>query len=521
MHVDSHDPRLSEAEAEAGHQFWLADWRSGDDQERRQRAWRALAERFDPGRAAWVARATRPENADDRPAEAVADTDPPRVLPTFGPIELTERPSTPVARLLPAAWTATAYASGKMVATATGRPITGDPAVGPGLDVPLVHPTVDDDEDHEVAAVDVGMNWLVDFDAAEDIGMALRLPVSGPVDLLLVSGVRAAGPDDGAAALAALLDAQRYTCGLGFVEPGTPTNNTDGAPAGWSSADTGSFGAPGATGDTRALLRSTARALGLGDDAPCRPAGRGPRRQRSLATAVARALWPATWGYWLTQFVGIGTAGLRDDRAWARDHAAHFVRPGGPLPTLRVGRQPYGLLPVTALTRFQGDARETRLAAIVAGADRRRVAAGAGQGGTRRTRRPGDGSRRRPAARRALECRGPAPCPRLDVRRQRARLPRAPRADGGVAHARRPDAGAHRRRRAADGDRRCAGAPRANGLAGRAAARGRRSRHHPRATCWPPMSTPSPLRATNDRRPCWPRSSARAGCASTPPPRPD
>ena len=146
VHIDSHDPRLSEAEAEAGRQFWLADWRSGDDQERRQRAWRALAERFDPGRARWVARATRPENADDRPAEAVADTDPPRVLPTFGPIELTERPSTPVARLLPAAWTATAYASGNVVAAATGRPITGDPAVGPGLDVPLVHPTVDDDE---------------------------------------------------------------------------------------------------------------------------------------------------------------------------------------------------------------------------------------------------------------------------------------------------------------------------------------------------------------------------------------
>ena len=59
VHIDSHDPRLSEAEAEAGRQFWLADWRSGDDQERRQRAWRALAERFDPGRA----RLGRPRDA--------------------------------------------------------------------------------------------------------------------------------------------------------------------------------------------------------------------------------------------------------------------------------------------------------------------------------------------------------------------------------------------------------------------------------------------------------------------------
>ena len=87
-----------------------------------------------------------------------------------------------------------------------------------------------------------------------------------------------------------------------------------------------------------------------------------------LAAAVARALWPATWGYWLTQFVGIGTAGLSvEDCDWVRDHAERFVRPGGPLPVIRVGRQPYGVLPVTALTRFRGDPRETRLGAIVSG----------------------------------------------------------------------------------------------------------------------------------------------------------
>jgi hypothetical protein len=120
VHVDAHDPRLSEVEAEAGRQFWLADWRSGDDDERRRRAWRVLAERFDPGRAAWIARATRPQNTDARPGEPVADSDPPRVLPAFGPVELTPRPSTPVARLLPAAWTATAYSGGRVEAVATG-----------------------------------------------------------------------------------------------------------------------------------------------------------------------------------------------------------------------------------------------------------------------------------------------------------------------------------------------------------------------------------------------------------------
>ena len=91
VHVDAHDPRLTATEAEAGQQFWLADWRCGGDQERRRRAWQSLAERFDPARAGWIARATRPVNATARPADAVADTEAPRVLPTFGPVTLTEQ----------------------------------------------------------------------------------------------------------------------------------------------------------------------------------------------------------------------------------------------------------------------------------------------------------------------------------------------------------------------------------------------------------------------------------------------
>jgi hypothetical protein len=92
------------------------------------------------------------------------------------------------------------------------------------MDAPLVHPASASDENSEVAAIDQRMNWLVDFAAAEAIGMALRLPVSGPVDLLLVSGVRGEAPDAGAQGFAALLDSQRFTAGLGFVEPATLTS---------------------------------------------------------------------------------------------------------------------------------------------------------------------------------------------------------------------------------------------------------------------------------------------------------
>jgi hypothetical protein len=62
------------------------------------------------------------------------------------------------------------------------------------------------------------------------------------------------------------------------------------------------------------------------------------------------ALWAATWGYFMEQRLtgAVSADGLRQFRRHFIDH----IRPGGPLPTLRVGNQPYGLLPVTSLDRF-------------------------------------------------------------------------------------------------------------------------------------------------------------------------
>jgi hypothetical protein len=66
---------------------------------------------------------------------------------------------------------------------------------------------------------------------------------------------------------------------------------------------------------------------------------------------MGAALWPATWGDYLTPFGGDAP----DDADWAREHANGFVRPGGALPVLRCGRQPYGLIAATSLGRFASD----------------------------------------------------------------------------------------------------------------------------------------------------------------------
>ncbi|MFN8120497.1 MAG: hypothetical protein U0R67_13135 [Micropruina glycogenica] len=355
VHVDAHDERLSAAEQQAGQDFWRAQWRTGANQARQQRIWAPLADRYGAGRAGWVVRATRPTNGTQRPTDEVGDDAPLAVEPSFAPIDTTDERRTPVARLLPARWTVTAYAGGQVLAVATGAPITIDPAVGPDLAAPLVG----DADDHEVAAVDTGMNWLVDFAAAEQLGMAVRLPVTGPVDLLVATGVRGVDPAAGAVQLAALLQAQRYSAGLGFLPPEAPTNNSDAAGSAWSSGEVGAWSAADTEPATGSVGAATAVALGVALPGSLPHAG----DTDDLTAPMTRALWPATWGYWLAQFAGVDGASTD----WGRDFAVRFLRPGGPLPTLRVGRQPYGLLPVTSVGRFAGDPRSTRLSRVLAG----------------------------------------------------------------------------------------------------------------------------------------------------------
>ena len=73
-------------------------------------------------------------------------------------------------------------------------------------------------------------------------------------------------------------------------------------------------------------------------------------------------LWPATWGYFLSQMLGVGGVNENpltdDDIAWVRIALIEHVRAAGPLPAVRVGKQPYGVLPVTSLDAWKPSAAQ-------------------------------------------------------------------------------------------------------------------------------------------------------------------
>jgi hypothetical protein len=334
VHLDAHDPGLTADETLWGRRFWEVQW---SDTTRLREAWRMLASRFGAERAAWVARALTPTNLAARPGGPPAFP-----APSASPARLTPR-----VRLLPDRWVATAYAGGAVLAVATGRDVTPDLAIGPDLDAEVA---VDDEQ----PAIDDGIRWMVDFDRAEEAGMALRLTVAAAVvDVLLVTGF---SDGDRSNAVAAQLDVHRYTDGLAFLPPGSPSNNTKLGRTPYQEPDPvheRSFVREWDTPDSQpagAAARAAA-AFGLSF-------GRlGDVSDEPGAQAMATALWPATWGYFLAQMVGFEGTGLTVPAIeLARAHAVAHVRPGGPLPALRIGRQPYGVLPVTSLDAWQGDA---------------------------------------------------------------------------------------------------------------------------------------------------------------------
>ena len=204
----------------------------------------------------------------------------------------------------------------------------------------------------DVLAIDPGLRWLVDFSAAEAAGMAVRVPLTADdvrlgFDTLLVFGLRTSpDPAAEATALEALVAAHRSTHGMATVPADTATNNTgDGAvplPAAGVTSPA-ERGAPPAADAAGSLL---ATALGI-DAAAVGPLGGADDRADADAAAMLSLLWPATGGYFLEQLFAVGP-----DPAAARRHAVDYVRPDGPLPIMRVGRQPYGVLPVTSLDRW-------------------------------------------------------------------------------------------------------------------------------------------------------------------------
>ena len=351
--TDGHVPGLEPGEVEAGRRFWSQAWMVGSTREDQLRGFGRLATRVGPYRAAWVLEATRPLNWGQRAAALGI----PPIVPLFPPAPARDTVTPSRARLLPERWVAIGYQENEYRFTVAGGPIDRDLAVAPDLAATGAAPgTIGD------LIEDQGLGWLRSFEAAESVGMAMRIPLrpwerQKGLELLVLGACSAYPSATIPATLADLLASHHWTHGLDFVRRGTPTNNTDLATSGvsLSEPDLGALldtvlAVPRPASPLVLPLSSsdfgtaTRHALGLADGTIVdRLPGRDDE-QLILASAMNAALWPATWGHLLRSLLSGAVA--EDWIDWTRRRFVGYVAGGGALPALRVGRLPYGVLPV-------------------------------------------------------------------------------------------------------------------------------------------------------------------------------
>ena len=318
IHVNSFEPELTAEESDARTQF-LAQ--NGDAA--RGAAFATLAQRFGAERAAWIASSTA------KPGKKAA-----------------QWTRAPFSDVLPERWIVIGYqgnAAGQVLGV--GGPIADSLPLGPA-------------PNSAGLTTDAGMQWAIDFNQAVAAGMALRIPLTGAqtrgFNRLVVLGLKSGlAPAEAVTRLSALLQAHHYTDGLELLPHGAPTNNTEDVKSALKSRDPNfsrlySVEQGAALSPTRPTADGdrVARALGVAPALFAHVSGANGNRDEQ-ASAMNTVLWPATWGYYLDQIVTGAVPNPEVMLPAARGHFIDHVRARGPFPALRIGRQPYGLLPVT------------------------------------------------------------------------------------------------------------------------------------------------------------------------------
>jgi hypothetical protein len=330
--ITNHDELASASELDAVEAMWRAVGGQGLESAAGRRAWRDLAAAVGAERAAWLARTfppvTRPggQITITRPSETRTEMRAPRVMGLPPTLEV---------------WIARG-----------GQP----PAQAAKLTVLAGEIDLDLDDPGSTK-----QPWWTSFTEAVRVGLAaeIDLGTQAPTDIDAIYVVGIGGGDPGP-----LLAAQADSGRLGIVPPGSPTSTVNGEAALSLGGDDewrrlvpiGPTGQPGTAAVSTALAGAPLLRGVIGGESDHRPLNR----------AIVGTLWPALWGHSLANVWGYES---RADELglWAADNLV----PEGPLPSLRIENQPYGLLPVTSLRRWQaaaGDpAIETRLVPLVRG----------------------------------------------------------------------------------------------------------------------------------------------------------
>ncbi len=368
------DRPLPAAEKPPVQSYWRDVFLAGGDQTRLDVAFNALTAAIGAARAGVIATDYVPQNL-TIPAPT---TDPPPVvrvefleMPDAATIDSQQQPWMNAAdtAVLPERLVVLGFNGDKQTVFQIGRTIPPELAVGPDPSAPAAEQL--GVEDGELVVPD-SLSWLTDFDDAVANGMGMRIDLDpaqarAGFDRLFVLGVRlSADADSGAAQLERLIaNHQRSRKGFSLLPQGAPTNNVEDDASGYtwradSDLSYDHYFAQDASDDptewrTKKDGRWLAESLGI-DPEILKASPNYYGTDQCEARAMNQALWPATLGYFMDQMMEpvFGDGTIDSTRAWFN----RYVIGRGTIPAIRVGRQPYGVLPVAPFSRLRWIGRE-------------------------------------------------------------------------------------------------------------------------------------------------------------------
>ena len=383
---------LTPAEQKAGKNYWRSSW-FGNPADAVQTT---LETAVGSGRAAAVQSATQPANWAALQEKTPADE--------FARVVVLSQPNVPpghegqtasYAEVLPDQFVVIGYHDQRKVFELTGNAIPDriwlSPNVSP-LDGGITR-----DADGQLQ-FDGDLAWMKDFDAAVNTGLGLRIDLRRAINRtvvteqngsqaaadailrdvatlgltrLLVVGINAVdGADNGRVLLEKLFDNHHFgQTGLSFVPQGTPTNNTEGNNAGHRAepAADESYALerkdPLFTDQTNVPFYQKSNGQRMADylginSTVFQHLAHSADAELAEAQAMNVALYNATLAYYFDEMMDPLVS--RADQHRIFQFFTQYVSARGSLPALRVGRQPYGILPTTAIDRWKWTNEEVR-----------------------------------------------------------------------------------------------------------------------------------------------------------------
>lgn len=246
-----------------------------------------------------------------------------------------------------------------------GNPITYPLVTSPDPSAEAGKEIKQNDDEAELEFAD-SIKWVADFNRAVEIGMGFKVDLEPDetrgFTRLLVLGVNlSANEIQGKAKLEELFDHHFFSKkGFSILPQGMPTNNTGSSDSGYTDSDIPNQtfelyfkNTPGFKEMDDPLLRKDgqwlAEWLGIEYNHTKKLLNSGGSDQMDCRN-MNTALWPGTLGYVMESLMEGGFP--KEVIHHTREHFNNFVSGRGPIPAIRIGSQPYGILPTGVFHRL-------------------------------------------------------------------------------------------------------------------------------------------------------------------------